>query len=155
MKKIMFVCTGNICRSAMAHGYMQKKINDNYNKDNYLISSYGTYASVGEKSTNNAILAMKNYDVNLENHRATSIRDIDIENYDLILCMTTKHKVDILNLYPKLSNRLYTLKEYVNDNIEYKDIDDPWGLSLQVYNYCAKEIVENVDRLIKKLEVGE
>ena len=50
---------------------------------------------------------------------------------------------------------MLTLKEYVNNHIEYKDIDDPWGLNLEVYKSCAKEIVENVDKLIKKLEVGE
>ena len=155
MKKIMFVCTGNICRSAMAHGYMQKKINDNYDNNNYLISSCGTYAITGDKSTNNAILAMKEYDVDLNNHRATNINDIDIENYDLVLCMTTTHKRTVQELYPKLKDKIYTLKEYVNNNIEYKDIDDPWGLNLEVYKSCAKEIVENVDKLIKKLEVGE
>lgn len=155
MKKIMFVCTGNICRSAMAHGYMQKKVNDDYNNNKYLISSCGTYAINGDKSTNNAILAMKEYDVDLNNHRATNINDIDIENYDLILCMTTGHKRNVQELYPKLKDKVYTLKEYVNNNIEYKDIDDPWGLNLSVYRTCAKEIVDNVDKLIKKIEVGE
>lgn len=154
MKKIMFVCTGNICRSAMAHGYMQKKLNNDCN-NNYLISSCGTYAVTGDKSTNNAILAMKDYGVNLNNHRATNINDIDIENYDLILCMTMSHKRNVQELYPKLKDKVYTLKEYVNNNIVYKDIDDPWGLNLSVYKTCAKEIVDNVDKLIEKLEVGE
>ena len=47
MKKIMFVCTGNICRSAMAHGYMQFCVNKLENKDKYMISSCGTYAVPG------------------------------------------------------------------------------------------------------------
>ena len=59
MKKIMFVCTGNICRSAMAHGYMQYKVNSGCDKDNFLISSCGTDAITGDKSTKNAILAME------------------------------------------------------------------------------------------------
>lgn len=155
MKKVMFVCTGNICRSAMAHGYMQEKVNRAYDKNNYLISSCGIYAVTGEKSTNNAVLAMKDYNVNLENHRATNINDIDIENYDIILCMTMQHKRNVLELFPKLIGKVFTLKEYVNSNEVYKDIDDPWGLNLQVYKDCAKVIVENVDKLILKLEEGE
>lgn len=152
MKNIMFVCTGNICRSAMAHGYMQYKINNEYDKNNFLISSCGTHAINGEKSTNNAILAMKEYSVDLSNHRSTNVRDIDIENYDLILCMTTQHKENIIYLYPKLKGKVYTLKEYVDNNDEYKNIDDPWGFDINVYKDCAKEIVDNVDKLIEKIK---
>ena len=155
MKKIMFVCTGNICRSAMAHAYMQFSVNKLKNKDDYLISSCGTYAVPGEKSTNNAVIAMKEYGVDLSNHHATNIRDIDIENYDLILCMTMQHKRNVVELYPKLLNKTYTIKEYVNRDEIYKDIDDPWGLNLQVYKDCARDIVNNVDKVIQKLEVGE
>ena len=154
MKKIMFVCTGNICRSAMAHRYMQQKLKK-LNKENYLISSCGTYATTGEKSTNNAKIAMKDYNVNLENHRSTNIRDIDIVNYDLVICMTVQHKKDIKILYPNLTDKVYTLIEYVKGNDEYIDIDDPWGFNIQIYKDCAKKIVENVDKLIKKLEEGE
>ena len=143
MKKIMYICTGNICRSAMAHGYMQHIVNNSDEKNNYLISSCGIYAMTGDKSTNNAIQAMKEYNVDLENHRATNIRDIDIENYDLVLCMTTMHKINVLSMYPK------------DSNTKYKDIDDPWGLDLNVYKECAKEIVENVDKTFKILKEGE
>lgn len=152
MKKIMFVCTGNICRSAMAHAYMQYKVNCGCNKDNFLISSCGTHAMTGDKSTKNAILAMKEYNVDLNNHRATNVRDIDIENYDIILCMTTSHKENIIYLYPKLKENVYTLKEYIDSSIEYKEIDDPWGFDINVYRNCAKEIVDNVEKLIKKIK---
>ena len=80
---------------------------------------------------------------------------IDIENYDIILCMTMQHKRNVLELFPKLFGKVFTLKEYVNSNEVYKDIDDPWGLNLQVYKDCAKVIVENIDKLILKLEEGE
>lgn len=150
MKKIMFVCTGNICRSAMAHHYMQKKIKDINKQNDYLITSSGTYAIYGEKSTNNAIEAMKKYNVDMSNHRATPIQDSNILDVDLVICMTVKHKKDILSIYPNLKDKVFTLKEYINPEIEYKDIDDPWGLSLNVYEMCAKEIVDYVDKLIEK-----
>ena len=55
MKIILFVCTGNICRSPMAHYYMQKRVNDLNLEEKYAIDSAGTFAVTGEKSTNNAI----------------------------------------------------------------------------------------------------
>ena len=67
MIKVMFVCTGNVCRSPMAHYYMQKKVKDLGLENEFLISSCGTYAVTGEHATDNAIVSMKEYDVNLEN----------------------------------------------------------------------------------------
>ena len=152
MKRIMFVCTGNICRSPMCHYYLQKLVNEADLQNKYLISSCGTYANTGESSTINAIETMKRFNVDLNMHRATNIDDIDIENYDLILCLTVSHKTTVLSLYPKLRGKVYTLREYVYPNDSYKNIDDPWGLSLNVYNECADEIVEALNILFNKLK---
>ena len=152
MKSIMFVCTGNICRSAMAHHYMQKRVYDLKRENDIIVSSCGTNAIPGEKSTNNAIIAMKQYGTDLTKHRATNILDIDIENYDLILCMTKQHKNNILAYFPKLKEKVFTLKEYIlgkdDTNI---DIDDPWGYGIDIYVSCAKEIVNYVDKLLEKI----
>lgn len=152
MKKIMFVCTGNICRSPMGHYYLQKLVNDAGMENDYLISSCGTYANTGESSTINAIEAMKKYNVDLNNHRATNIADTDIEDYDLIICLTLTHKASVIEYSSKLKGKVYTLKEYSYPNDSYKNIDDPWGLNLNVYNDCAEEIVKAVDILFKKLK---
>lgn len=151
MIKIMFVCTGNICRSAMAHHYTQKRVYDLKRENEIVISSCGTNAIPDENSTNNAISVMKKYDVHMENHRATNVFDIDIENYDLIFCMTGQHKKNLLTHFPKLKDRVFTLKEYVLDDVTNIDIDDPWGYSLEIYDSCANEIVNCVDKLLEKI----
>ncbi len=152
MKKILFVCTGNICRSPMAHYYMQKRVNDLKIQDEFIIDSAGTYAVTGEKSTDNAIYVMREYDVDLTNHRAKNIHDLDLNFYDYIITLTSNHKRNILSCYNKLNDKVYTLREFINSDVIYKDIDDPWGLNVKVYRDCAKEIVENVDKLIEKLK---
>ena len=147
MIKIMFVCTGNICRSPMAHYYMQKRVKDLNIENNFLISSCGVYACTGEKATQNAIFVMKEYNVDMENHRATNIADTNIEDYDYIITLTARHRY----YYPKLGANIYTLREFVDKDEIYKNIDDPWGLNITVYKDCAQEIVEKVDKLIEKL----
>lgn len=152
MKKIIFICTGNICRSAMAEHYMQKKINDLNKQDQYLIDSCGILAGDHERSTINTVIAMKDYGVKIENHRSKNMNIVDLDDFDIILCMTSKHKLGLLSVYPNLRNKVFTLKEYVEPNSMYKDINDPWGYNIKVYRDCAKEIVEYVDKLIDKLE---
>ncbi len=152
MIKIMFVCSGNICRSPMAHHYMQKKVKELNIENKFLISSCGIFAYSGEKATLNAIMAMKDYFVDLENHRATNIFDTNIIDYDYIITLTKLHKSQIECNFPKLKEKIYTLKEFANEKLVYKDIDDPWGLNIEVYKSCAKEIVENVDKLIEKIK---
>lgn len=152
MKKIMFVCTGNICRSPMCQYYLQKLVDEAGCQNEFLISSCGTYANTGESSTINAIEAMKEYNVDLNKHRAKNVEDIDIENYDLVLCLTLSHKMSVLGLYPKLRGKVFTLKEFVYPDDMYKNIDDPWGLSLNVYNECANEIVNALNILFERLK---
>ena len=124
-KKIIFVCTGNICRSAMAHWYMQKCLNDVGLENEYIIESAGTNAYTGDRATDFATEAMKKYDTDLSNYRATYIEESDVKEADIVLCMTYAHKTRVLNKYPRLAGKVFTLKEYLCE-AEYLDIDDPW-----------------------------
>ena len=152
MKKVMFVCTGNICRSAMAHRMLEKKIEEE--KLDLKAYSCGIYAENGDTSTYNAIEVMEEYGVNLKKHRAINIKDSNIEEMDIILCMTISHKISILQMYPKLKEKVFTLKEYVgmDNNGKDKDISDPWMCSLSVYRNCASQIEECLNKLTEKIE---
>ena len=150
--KMMFICTGNICRSAMAEGMMKKLVEYKNIKD-MEICSCGIYAETGDYSTYNAIEAAKVYGADISNHRATNIRDSKIEEMDVILCATTSHKQNVLFLYPNLNGKVYTMKEYagLDDYGENIDINDPWGYDLNVYYNCAKEIEECLEKIVEKI----
>ena len=74
--KIMFICTGNICRSAMAHAMFEKMAKEQ-NK-NVQVYSCGIYAENGDTSTYEAIETMNEYGIDLRNHTATNIRNSNI-----------------------------------------------------------------------------
>lgn len=148
--KIMFICTGNICRSAIAHKLLEKKLEEKPINDIQVYSS-GIYAENGDTSTYNAIETMKEYGVDLKSHIATNIRNSEIDKMDLILCATLSHKREVLYLYPELQGKVYTMKEYVGDDKETKDISDPWGYDLTTYQRCALEINEILDKLMEKI----
>ena len=154
---IMFICTGNICRSAMAQGLLEKKLKDQ-NRTDIAVFSSGLYAENGEMATRLATKVMEKYDVNLRLHRATNIRHSNIRNMDLILCATNSHKTAVLNKYPELDGMVYTLKEYVGYNKEFHtkiDIEDPWGYGEDVYRFCAQEINDCLDLLLEKIKEQE
>ncbi len=96
---------------------------------------------------------MKDYDVDMKNHKATNISNSNIEEMDLILCATSSHKASILQMYPKVKEKVYTMKEYVqNEPKEDIDIKDPWGYDIEIYRFCAGEIDTVLEKLIQKIK---
>jgi len=147
--KLMFICTGNICRSAMAHIMLEHRAKEE-NKD-IQVYSCGVFAQNGDRPTEEAISVLATeYGVDLKNHRATNIGNSEIEKMDVILCATTSHKNNVLNRYPDLEGKVFTMKEYAEYPEKNLDINDPWGCSYETYKRCAKEIAECVEKIIKK-----
>lgn len=148
MKKIMFVCTGNICRSAMADYLLKNKLEENGLQDKCIVLSAGTYAYDGDISTYEAISVMnEEFGIDMSSHRATAVRNSKIADMDLVLCMTNSHKNTLNMIHPDMENKIFLLKEYIGENGE---IDDPYGYGFDVYRECAKEIDRCLDLLINK-----
>lgn len=148
--KIMFICTGNICRSAIAEGMLKKMTS---NMDNIQVYSCGIYAETGDGATYNAIQAAKEYGADISSHRATNIRESKIEEMNLILCATVSHKQSVLYLYPNLEGKVYTMKEYakLDKAGQNMDIKDPWGYNEEIYRKCAEEINECLELIINRI----
>ena len=70
---------------------------------------------------------------------------------DLILCATNAHKQEVIYMYPELKNKVFTMKEYIDNTTSDLDIKDPWGYDSYVYTRCAEEINEVIDTIINNL----
>lgn len=152
--KIMFVCTGNTCRSAMAEGLAKKIIKEK--KLDIEVYSAGIFAMDGEHASYNSVAIMKEYDVDLALHTATSIENSEIEKMDLILCATKNHKAQLISKYSDEKEKIFTMKEYagLDNNGQDMDISDPWGYNMNTYRMCAAEISLCVDKIIEKLAIN-
>lgn len=151
--KIMFICTGNICRSAMAHWLLKQKLKDE-KIEGIEVYSCGIYAQDGDIPTYEAKRVMQDeYGIDISGHRATNIKNSKIKEMDLILCATSSHKMAVIDMYPELKEKVYTMKEYVNYNRKYHDeidIKDPWGYDIETYRSCVAEIEECVNGILEK-----
>lgn len=145
--KILFVCTGNTCRSAMAAAMM----NDIAVKNdlNVLIDSAGVFAEIGGKATDEAVNAMKKYSIDLTGHRTKPLTDELIGMADIILTMTDAHKQLITDLAP---GKVYTLLEYAGSS---GDIPDPYGGDNEEYEETAADIYDALVDIAEKLPIEE
>ena len=141
MKKILFVCTGNTCRSPMAGALFQKLINEKGLSGKYSCKSAGVYAFEHDPATSEAVEVMKNeYGIDISDHRASVLDFDDIMDAWLILVMTERHRNMILDVFPQAADKLFTLKSFAEVDDENPDISDPFGMDYEVYKNCAAEI---------------
>lgn len=141
--KIIFVCTGNTCRSPMAAAIMNKIASDNDME--LTVLSAGIMAIEGDDVSANAVLAMQEKGIDISGHKAYQLREKDVEEADLILTMTDGQKMMISQLAP---DKVFTLGEFSGNDY---DITDPYGGDLTEYRETADEIYDMMVDAAEKL----
>ena len=141
---VLFVCTGNTCRSPMAAALFNK-IAVERNLD-VRIESAGVFANDGDGASAEAIVVMKKYDIDLLGHHSQTINTELIEKSDLILTMTAAHKM-LLDQYAK--DKTFTLCEYAQID---GDIPDPFGSDLEEYEECADKLYDALIKCADRLQ---
>ena len=152
--QVLFVCTGNTCRSSMAEYLFRDMVKESGREDEITIASAGVSATTDNPAADQAIEVLSRRGIGeIEDHTATPVSDEVVKDVDLILTMTQSHKRMLLNQYPELEERVYTLKEYTKQEQEDGDLDikDPYGQPVEVYQACADEIMIRLRRLLKQL----
>lgn len=132
VRRVVFVCTGNICRSPMAEAIAR----DLFGEDGVVFESAGIRAVSGAPATPTAAIACREIDVDLSGHRARQLDEEMAERADLIVVMTGEHRNRVLGIAPAVGDRVVLLRS------DGSDVEDPYGFDLEVYRATRDEIAE-------------
>jgi protein-tyrosine-phosphatase len=153
IKSVLFVCTGNSCRSVMAEGLMKKEL-ARLGKSAVTVRSAGVRAVEGFSPTEETVSVMKAQGVDVSDFRSKTVTEDMVEDADVILVMEVMHKDDILRRFPAAASKVFLLKGYKNDAARGGDgrdlgVSDPIGMPLDFYGSCLAEIKNQTERIAK------
>src|SRR3989442_1673698 len=112
MARILLVCTGNICRSPMAEGFLRQLL-DERAAGEVEVSSAGVQSWDDSPATPEAVRALQERGIDISNHLARRLTRNLIEESELVLAMAADHRDAVLRLAPGAVDRTFTLKEFV------------------------------------------
>ena len=141
--RVLFVCTGNTCRSPMAEAYAARRFRLAGRPD-LEARSAGCAADGGSPASSAAIDAMRELGIDLRNFRSTRLSESLIAEADLILCMTGGHRRQVLFLMPEAAEKCRLLQES-------SDVPDPFGGGAAEYRAVLSAMLPALDGWIDRL----
>lgn len=132
---LLFVCSGNSCRSPMAEAIIKTMLDEKI----VTIKSAGTAAMDGLPASENARIVVKEFGGDLSSHKTKYLTKELVDEADLILVMEFKHYETVLELAPEATIKTFLLKEYKR-RTKYNEVSDPVGKDLEAYRNTALEM---------------
>lgn len=149
---ILFVCTGNTCRSPMAEAIFRRLLADRLScseaelpNHNYEVLSAGIAATSGMPASREAVGAAQARGARLDDHQSHLLTREDILQADWVFAMTASHQHAILEIAPEAARRVRLLRR------DGGSIADPIGGDSSVYSRCADEIEEQLRQIVEEL----
>ena len=147
-KRILLVCTGNICRSPLAAALLDRALAQR-GIDGIEVASAGTGAWDGAPVSEGAYLVGLERGLDLSAHRARLLTRELVEDADLILTMARHHRARVDELGGE--SRVFVLGEYAGREGDEAEVSDPFGGNLEVYRDTCAELEALLDTAVERI----
>ncbi len=146
---LLFVCTGNTCRSIMAQKLFEKMWRE-YGKPGFQIqtASAGVAANPGDPISSQAEQLLQEEGIDNVEHRSCQVGREEVNRADLVMVMTEQHRHQLLQRFPAAGDKVWVMSEFAGWE---GDIPDPFGMGLESYRRVADEIKLVLYRAIQQL----
>lgn len=146
---VLFVCTGNTCRSVLAQAFL-KEIGETLAGENRFIEAFSAGVSTikGLKASDEALDVLHNYGIDFRGHRSSRVTPELVQQAHYIFTMTHGQKDLLLKNFPAAEGKVWLLKEYADGNSA--EISDPFGEGQAAYRQAAAEIREAINRIVTR-----
>ena len=141
---IVFVCQGNVCRSAFAEFYLRSLVSSS----SVHIESCGLDVHYNGPSPDMAVEVSRNYRIDLNSHLSKSYTECDLAGADLIVPMEYSQYQQLVALFPEYKKKIHLVKDFSDwpDRLVC-NVYDPFGLDRLAFKKCFEKIIAALDRL--------
>lgn len=149
--QILFVCSGNICRSPMAEGYFRALLPGRLKRKVRVVSA-GTLGIFGQPASLEAIEAMHERSIDIMDHRSQGVTKKLVYKSNIIFAMAYDHFEALIKHFPDRKNDIYLLRSFEKNKPSEEDsIPDPIGLDFETYLHCRDTIESEIKRIMPRI----